>query len=181
MSDNDQPPFSEEAALRELEELQREIEQSRVRRKAANEAFDQFLRSFDRSQPPPPEPAPRLVERVEPDDTMIVPPLPSPSQAPALERPPADLPPPAHAEGNPEATGEREPGRTDARRLDTGDHHNEPTTATAAFTTESDVQAMSEAIEFLRFHHRRRSNITRPKPARQAIRLAMGTAQGARA
>ena len=54
MTENDQQPFSEEAALRELEDLQRAIEQSRVRRKDANDAFDRFLRSFDRQAAPPP-------------------------------------------------------------------------------------------------------------------------------
>lgn len=145
MSDNDQPPFSEAAALRELEELQREIEQSRVRRKDANDAFDQFLRSFDRSPAPPPAPTPRLVERVEPDDTMIVRPLPPPSPAPVLDSPPADLPPPADDEGNPEPTGQRKPVLADPLRLDVWEHQNEAASATATFPTESDVKAMSEA------------------------------------
>jgi hypothetical protein len=131
VSDNDQPPFSEAAALRELEELQREIEQFRVRRKDANDAFDQFLRSFDRSPAQPPAPTSRVAERVEPDDTTIVRPLPSPSQAPALDDwPPPDPPPvvePALAlrASAPQAT--------------------ESATAIAAFPTESDVRAVNEA------------------------------------
>ena len=36
VTENDQQPFSEDAALRELEELQQKIEASRVRRKEAN-------------------------------------------------------------------------------------------------------------------------------------------------
>jgi hypothetical protein len=39
-------PFEEQAALAELERLQREIEESRRRRRQANDAFDSFLRSF---------------------------------------------------------------------------------------------------------------------------------------
>jgi hypothetical protein len=54
VTENEQQPFSEEAALRELEELQQKIEASRVRRKEANEAFDRFLHTFER----PPAPAP---------------------------------------------------------------------------------------------------------------------------
>jgi hypothetical protein len=57
VTENDQQLFSEEAALRELEDLQRAIEQSRARRKDANDAFDRFLRSFDRQAAPPPPPA----------------------------------------------------------------------------------------------------------------------------
>ncbi len=85
MTENDQPPFSEEAALRELEDLQRAIEQSRVRRKDANDAFDRFLRSFDRqAAPPPPEPIAPLppVARVEP------PPKLDPASAPIETAPP---------------------------------------------------------------------------------------------
>jgi hypothetical protein len=74
VTENDQPSFSEEAALRELEDLQREIEQSRVRRKDANDAFDRFLRSFDRQAAPPPAPPP------------VAPP--APSEAPAIVEPP---------------------------------------------------------------------------------------------
>jgi hypothetical protein len=39
-------PFDEQAALAELERLQRELEEARRRRRQANDAFDSFLRSF---------------------------------------------------------------------------------------------------------------------------------------
>lgn len=74
MTENDQQPFSEDAALRELEDLQRAIEQSRVRRKDANDAFDRFLRSFDRQAAPPSAPPPVA--------------SPAPSEAPAIVEPP---------------------------------------------------------------------------------------------
>jgi Domain of unknown function (DUF4115) len=76
VTENDQQPFSEEAALRELEDLQREIEQSRVRRKDANDAFDRFLRSFDRQAAPPRvEAAPPLVDVVAPPVQVAAPPV----------------------------------------------------------------------------------------------------------
>ena len=97
MTENDQQPFSEDAALRELEELQQKIEASRVRRKEANEAFDRFLRSFERRPAPPPmmdpPPAPR------PPVPVAAPPAPAPSVAPVLPAAPAaqDVLPPAPA------------------------------------------------------------------------------------
>jgi len=39
-------PFNEQAALEELERLQRELEESRQKRKDASAAFDQFVNSF---------------------------------------------------------------------------------------------------------------------------------------
>lgn len=80
MTENEQQPFSEDAALRELEELQQKIEASRVRRKEANEAFDRFLHTFERP------PAPVSIKETPPEP-RTVPPPPSPPPAPPL-RPP---------------------------------------------------------------------------------------------
>ena len=85
MTEDDQQPFSEEAALRELEDLQRAIEASRVRRKDANDAFDRFLRSFERRPPPAPTAAPPPAPR----------PLPLPPVAAAPVLPPAPAAPAA--------------------------------------------------------------------------------------
>ena len=46
-SENGKTVFEEAAAERELEELRRAIEESRGRRRRANEAFDEFLKGFD--------------------------------------------------------------------------------------------------------------------------------------
>jgi hypothetical protein len=43
-----QAPFNEQAALEELERLQRAVEESRQKRKDASAAFDQFVASFHR-------------------------------------------------------------------------------------------------------------------------------------
>lgn len=54
--------LDEQAALEELERLRRALEQSRQRRKQANEEFDSFLRSFKRR----PEPSAAETSREEP-------------------------------------------------------------------------------------------------------------------
>jgi len=84
VTENEQQPFSEEAALRELEELQEKIEASRVRRKEANEAFDRFLHSFER----PPAPAPNMGKAAP------APPVPPPDHEVQylLPPPPASIP-----------------------------------------------------------------------------------------
>jgi hypothetical protein len=46
MSENGKPVFEEAAAERELDELRRAIEETRARRRRANEAFDEFLKGF---------------------------------------------------------------------------------------------------------------------------------------
>ena len=98
MTENEQQPFSEDAALRELEELQRKIEASRVRRKEANEAFDRFLHTFE--QPPAPVssketagPAPP-VRPPEPDVQYLLqpPPAPIPRDVPRVPSPPPAAP-----------------------------------------------------------------------------------------
>ena len=45
--EENRPLFEEQAAQRELERLHRAIEETRGRRRRANEAFDKFLKSFD--------------------------------------------------------------------------------------------------------------------------------------
>lgn len=97
MTEDDRQPLSEEAALRQLEELHREIERTRLRRKDANDAFDRFLRSFDRPIATPPVAEP---ERRRPP--MPAPPAPpaeigrsaSLPSRPVEPPPPAQLPPP---------------------------------------------------------------------------------------
>jgi uncharacterized protein DUF4115 len=95
VTEDDPQQYSEEAALRELENLHRAIEASRVRRKDANDAFDTFLRSFDR--PPAPASGPEPSPAVKP---VPVPPIasgPAPAAAPAVPavRPAAPVPVPA--------------------------------------------------------------------------------------
>jgi hypothetical protein len=77
VTENEQQPFSEDAALRELEELQQKIEASRVRRKEANEAFDRFLHSFERLPAPSPPPPPP-VRPPEPEVQYLLQPPPAP-------------------------------------------------------------------------------------------------------
>jgi hypothetical protein len=84
VTENEQQPFSEEAALRELEELQQKIEASRVRRKEANEAFDRFLHTFER----PPAPAP-IKEKAAP---ALLSPPPDYEVQYLLPPPPASIP-----------------------------------------------------------------------------------------
>ena len=92
MTEDDPQQFSEEVALRELENLHRAIEASRVRRKDANDAFDTFLRSFDRRQAPAPAAEPPPAAKPVP-----VPPIarvPAPAVAPAVPATPAVAPVP---------------------------------------------------------------------------------------
>ena len=120
MTENEQQPFSEDAALRELEELQQKIEASRVRRKEANEAFDRFLHTFERP------PAPVSIKETQPEpSTVPPPPSPPPVRPPEqevqylLQPPPASIPkdvppvpsaPPAAPAENPiESSGVRMP------------------------------------------------------------------------
>ena len=49
--DRPQPAFEEQAALREIEQLQRDLEESRRRRRQANDEFNQFIRTFTREPP----------------------------------------------------------------------------------------------------------------------------------
>jgi len=92
VTEDDPQQFSEEVALRELENLHRAIEASRVRRKDANDAFDTFLRSFDRRQAPAPAAEPPPAAKPVP-----VPPIarvPAPAVAPAVPATPAVAPVP---------------------------------------------------------------------------------------
>lgn len=61
-SENGKTVFEEAAAERELEELRRAIEESRGRRRRANEAFDEFIKGFGEARRgaavPAPQPAP---------------------------------------------------------------------------------------------------------------------------
>jgi hypothetical protein len=92
--------FEEQAALEELERLRRALEQSRQRRKQANEEFDTFLRSFQRRPDPPaaetPAEEPRTPRYARPPDPrpreVPEPPPPAPltrrPDRPAIEEPP---------------------------------------------------------------------------------------------
>lgn len=98
--------FEEQAALEELERLRRALEQSRERRKHANEEFDTFLRSFERRPAAPatdaaepaeqprfaraPDPRPRdLPQPPAPTILSRRPDRPSSEPRPVVERPPA--------------------------------------------------------------------------------------------
>jgi hypothetical protein len=54
MANDDRPQqgFEEQAALREIEQLQRELEESRRRRRQANDEFDRFIRTFTTREQP---------------------------------------------------------------------------------------------------------------------------------
>lgn len=128
MTEKEQQPFSEDAALRELEELQQKIEASRVRRKEANEAFDRFLHSFERAPAPapikekaapaPPAPPPdREVQYLLPPPPASIPtdlpPVPSAPRATPVENPIESggvmMPPFAEPAANPPARIEAPP------------------------------------------------------------------------
>ena len=79
------PVPEEQAALAELERLQRAIEESRKRRLAANDAYDSFMDSLD--APPPP----RVERAVVPPPAPVVPPVPQ-VKAP-VARPPEPFAP----------------------------------------------------------------------------------------
>ena len=95
MTEDDPQQFSEEAALRELENLHRAIEASRVRRKDANDAFDTFLRSFDRR--PAPASAPEPPPAAKPVPVPPIAPVPAPASASAVPAMPPVAPAPAPA------------------------------------------------------------------------------------
>ena len=95
MTEDDPQQFSEEAALRELENLHRAIEASRVRRKDANDAFDTFLRSFDRRPAPASAPEPPPAAKALPVPPIA--PVPAPASASAVPAMPAVAPAPAPA------------------------------------------------------------------------------------
>ena len=115
------PPFEEQAALQELEDLRRAIDETRARRTRANEAFDQFLKSFSagerdkaaavadaapvelapdlrradaalRSSPPPPQAAPVPRSDASPGTPGV-----------AAAQPAASTPPPASVTAQPVA------------------------------------------------------------------------------
>ena len=76
-SENGKTVFEEAAAERELEELRRAIEESRGRRRRANEAFDEFIKGFGEARRgaavPAPQPAPppereQQARHAEPDE-----------------------------------------------------------------------------------------------------------------
>jgi hypothetical protein len=116
-AENGKTMFEEAAAERELEELRREIEESRARRRRANDAFDEFLKGFatGRAAPAPAEARPlaRAGVRTGQELPRVPPPpapppqaeLPAPPPAPtpqaALQAPPApkaDVPAPSERE-----------------------------------------------------------------------------------
>ena len=87
-------PFDEQAALEELERLQRAIEESRRQRGQTVEEFDAFVRSFknpapDRDTPPVPRPAP--IPRRFPSRTCAAPAA-APTPPCLRPRQPAPLP-----------------------------------------------------------------------------------------
>jgi hypothetical protein len=95
VTEDDQQPFSEEAALRELEDLQRAIEASRVRRKDANDAFDRFVGSFERRPAPAQTPAPPPAPRPLPLSPVAAAPVRPPAAAAPAALPAARNPAPA--------------------------------------------------------------------------------------
>ena len=97
-SENGKTVFEEAAAERELEELRRAIEESRGRRRRANEAFDEFLKGFGqahRGAVPAPQPA-RLPER-EPERGLE--PAPAPAARHAQHEQPDERVEPAEPAG----------------------------------------------------------------------------------
>jgi Domain of unknown function (DUF4115) len=80
--------FEEQAALEELQRIQQALEESRRRRRQANEAFDSFLRSFGpRAQPRIEE---RQVREPEFEDVQVA--QPPPGESPVAEERTAELP-----------------------------------------------------------------------------------------
>jgi hypothetical protein len=84
VTEDEQQPFSEEAALRELEDLHRAIEASRVRRKDAHDAFDRFLHSFERQPAPAPTPEPPPAPKPQPAPPGAIAPRPVASAVPVV-------------------------------------------------------------------------------------------------
>ena len=115
MTEDDRQPPSEDAALRELEELQRQIERSRARRRDANDAFDRFVREFDRPVAWSPldeeAPAPRRPPMPPPPvevNRAVAPPLPA-TEVSRLAAPPepTSAPPPPEFVGPSHGTDSR--------------------------------------------------------------------------
>lgn len=159
MTEDEQPPFSEEAALRELEDLHRAIEASRVRRKDANDAFDRFLRSFERQPAPAPTPEPPRAPKPLPAPPDAIAPRPVASAVPVVlpvaPAPVSPAVPPAGEATRPQDLSELTPAsitpnlevvdypselprdRADAPDLDNWDQSS--ATAVSAFPEESDT------------------------------------------
>ena len=138
MSEEGKPGFEQEAAERELEELRRAIEESRVRRRRANEAFDQFLKGFDqgprRDAPPPAVVAPRPSMPPAPPAAPVPPPMPVALSPPVPPAPPPPAPvvsavPPAPAPPAPRGPvpgGSEDPAATTDQLLDAGPGPSDP-------------------------------------------------------
>jgi hypothetical protein len=141
-NDRPRPRFEEQAALDELERLRQALEDTRQRRKQATEAFDSFLRSFERPDssggPATPEP-PAGAQR---------PPGPSPGPgARAVEsarpEPPAPQPPAVETLRTIEATPTAEAAwTTGATPMD----DSPPRTASAPATATTEATPVAEAL-----------------------------------
>jgi hypothetical protein len=101
-AEKDEKVFEEATAERELEELREAIEESRRRRRRADEAFDTFLKSFGdsprREVAPPPAlpPAPvKVAAPPPPPPAPPPPPPPIPAPVPATLAPPPAPPAPS--------------------------------------------------------------------------------------
>jgi hypothetical protein len=160
VTEDEQLPFSEEAALRELEDLHRAIEASRVRRKDANDAFDRFLRSFERQPAPAPTPEPPPAPKSLPAPPVAVAPRPVASAVPVVPpvaaAPVSPAVPPAGEATRPQDLSELTPASSppnlevvdypselrrdpaDAPDLDSWDQSSP--TAVSAFPEESDTR-----------------------------------------
>jgi hypothetical protein len=108
---HDRVRFDEQAGLEQLERFRQDIERYRAKRKAANEEFEAFIRSFKNPQPsagtqPPYPPARRQVRENTPPSAPA-PPAPDTPAPPVLNAPsdreygaavprPLAPPPPAH-------------------------------------------------------------------------------------
>ncbi len=105
MAGDDHPgaPFEEQAALAELERLQRAIEDSQRRRRQATDAFDRFLRALDEPQgaaAPPEAPSaaapPDVPPAAAPPDVPSAAPI-APTESTDLDAFPLEQPQPAAA------------------------------------------------------------------------------------
>ena len=92
-NDRPRPRFEEQAALDELERLRQALEDTRQRRKQATEAFDSFLRSFQRpdssSGPATPEPSAGAQRPPGPPAGPVAREVESPRPEPPAPQPPA--------------------------------------------------------------------------------------------
>lgn len=93
-------PFDEQAALAELERLQRAIEESRRRRNRTVDEFDAFVRSFGSAPPRATSPAPPMRDEVlfPPERPVAAPEPVNPSPVAAAPRADVDRAP-EHAQG----------------------------------------------------------------------------------